>query len=201
MPPRLKSSILLVTSAAAMWAAQNRSFPQSPQADTATVTHVGPATIYPDPSTTPGATNPNVTQDKIQQTICVQGFTKTIRPPVTVTNKIKKQQMKAYHDTVPQSTPLPVLGKTADTSKCIEHSADPRCYELDHLISLELGGCPDCVTNLWPEPYNPKPGAHEKDKVENFLHSQVCSGAITLQEAQQAIVGDWYKVYKDKHLH
>lgn len=156
--------------------------------------------IYPNPSLTPGATNPNVSQDNIQQTICVKGFTKTIRPPVSVTNQIKKQQMLAYHDRSRQSPALPMKGRTADTSKCVDHSNDARCYELDHLISLELGGCPDCVTNLWPQPYSPKPGAHEKDKVENFLHNQVCSGAMTLQEAQRQIVQDWYKVYRDNHL-
>ena len=201
MSPRLNWAGWLLTSAAAMFAAHNHSLSQAPQAETATATHAGSATIYPDPSITPGATNPNVTQDNIRQTICVQGFTKTIRPPVAVTSKIKSQQLKAYHDTVPQSPPLPVVAKKADTSKCVEHSADPRCYELDHLISLELGGCPDCVSNLWPEPYNPKPGAHEKDKVENFLHRQVCSGAITLDEAQHEIVQDWYKVYQGNHLH
>ena len=48
-------------------------------------------------------------------------------------------------------------------------------YEIDHLISLELGGAND-ITNLWPQPYFPKPGAKEKDTVENWLHRQVCSG-------------------------
>jgi hypothetical protein len=196
--PTLRWRILLLASAAAILAVHNQSLSRAPQARTAIA---GPAAIYPDASVTPGATNPNVTEDNIEQTICVQGFTKTIRPQVAITNRIKRQQMKAYHDTVSQSPPLPVVGKRADTSKCVDHSADRRCYELDHLISLELGGCPDCLTNLWPEAYNPKPGAHEKDKVENFLHRQVCSGAMTLDEAQHEIVQDWYKVYEDNHLH
>lgn len=46
--------------------------------------------------------------------------------------------------------------------------------------------------NLWPELYRPKPGAHEKDEVENQLHKEVCNGDITLQRAQRIIVEDWY---------
>jgi hypothetical protein len=65
--------------------------------------------------------------------------------------------------------------------------------EVDHFIPLELGGSND-ITNLWPEPYG-APGAHEKDRVENYLHEQVCSGALALADAQQMIVNDWYAVY------
>jgi hypothetical protein len=75
----------------------------------------------------------------------------------------------------------------------------PADYEEDHFISLELGGNPRDPRNLWPEAYNPKPGAKEKDQVENYLHKRVCSGAMTLQEAQQAIITDWYRVYLQIH--
>lgn len=67
-------------------------------------------------------------------------------------------------------------------------------YEIDHLISLELGGSND-TKNLWPQPYFPKPGAKEKDVVENWLHRQVCTGKISLPDAQKQISTDWYKVY------
>jgi hypothetical protein len=52
------------------------------------------------------------------------------------------------------------------------------CCEVDHLISLELGGSND-IKNLWPEPYLPRPGARQKDVLENWLHKQVCSGKDT----------------------
>ena len=55
--------------------------------------------------------------------------------------------------------------------------------EIDHLISLELGGSND-IKNLWPQP-GPIPNA--KDKLENKLHAQVCSGQITLKYAQEKI--------------
>ena len=72
-------------------------------------------------------------------------------------------------------------------------------YELDHLIPLDLGGCPDCSENLWLEPYAPQPGARQKDEVEAYLHKQVCHGSISLDAAQKAIAGDWYKVYLEMH--
>jgi hypothetical protein len=68
------------------------------------------------------------------------------------------------------------------------------CCEVDHLISLELGGASD-PKNLWPQPYSPKPGAHEKDWLENELHKEVCSGKITLADAQKEIAADWYAAY------
>jgi hypothetical protein len=69
-------------------------------------------------------------------------------------------------------------------------------FELDHLIPLELGG-DNLVENLWPEPAEPRPGFHEKDKVENFLHKQVCSGAMSLAEAQRIIATDWLTFSKN----
>jgi hypothetical protein len=69
-------------------------------------------------------------------------------------------------------------------------------YEIDHLISLELGGTND-QANLWPQPYAPKPGAKEKDLVENWLHRVVCKGQMSLTDAQAAIANDWYQLYVD----
>ncbi len=46
-----------------------------------------------------------------------------------------------------------------------------------------------------PELASPKPGFHEKDKVENYLHDQVCSGAIDLKQAQIEIATNWLNVY------
>lgn len=127
---------------------------------------------FPDRGCTPGATNPAVTQTNIQTTICVSGYTATIRPPVSYTNPLKAELMRSY-------------GLTGASS----------AYELDHLISLELGGNPKSPSNLWPEAYLPVPGAHEKDKVENYLHSQVCGGQMTLAAAQKVIATDWLSVW------
>lgn len=59
----------------------------------------------------------------------------------------------------------------------------PGEYEVDHLISLELGGS-NSQKNLWPER---QPGARSKDQVENALHAAVCEGAIALRRAQSKI--------------
>lgn len=67
-------------------------------------------------------------------------------------------------------------------------------YELDHLIPLELGGDND-NRNLWPQPAEPFPGFNQKDELENVLHERVCSGAMSLFEAQRGIAADWVAMY------
>lgn len=127
----------------------------------------------PDKACTPGETDPNVTQDNILKTICVSGYTKTVRPSVSYTQPLKFKIMQEYGDT--------------DSSKN---------YELDHLISLELGGSPTSEANLWPEPYNITYNAREKDRVENYLHREVCSGKMSLKDAQLKISNNWKEIYK-----
>jgi hypothetical protein len=117
------------------------------------------ATIRASPVLTPGALNPNVTQANIHETICVRGWTKTVRPPVEYTNALKVEQMREYGET-----------------------GDPSDYQEDHLISLELGGDPRDPRNLWPEPY---PRAAKVDTIENELNAQVCSGELSLADAQR----------------
>ncbi|HUJ56749.1 MAG TPA: hypothetical protein VLW49_12250 [Gaiellaceae bacterium] len=114
--------------------------------------------ILADPTRTPGVLNPNVTQANIRSTICKRGWTETIRPPESYTEALKAKQMKQYGETGPMSG-----------------------YQEDHLISLELGGNPTDPRNLWPEPY---PRAGDVDKIEDELNSEVCSGKLTLAQAQ-----------------
>jgi hypothetical protein len=68
---------------------------------------------------------------------------------------------------------------------------NPSDYEEDHLIPLELGGDGYSPANLWPEPRYGTHTASEKDAVENYLHGMVCSGGVTLAEAQTAIARNW----------
>lgn len=175
-------------------------------AQRATYRHDGPA-LLPDSAVSPGATNPSVTQATIQKTACVSGWTKTVRPPDSKTDKQKLAIMAIYGDTRPQLPKLALVRKRAkngslqkkgswDVAKCVAFSDDPNCYELDHLISLQLGGAPDDARNLWPEPYWPEPGARQKDVVETWLKRQVCAGKMPLAEAQREIGGDWYAVFQ-----
>jgi hypothetical protein len=108
---------------------------------------------------TPGILNPDVTQATIGSTICVAGWTRTIRPPVGYTNALKRKQMRAYGEHGPTSA-----------------------YQEDHLISLEVGGDPTDPRNLWPEPY---PRASAMDQIENEINHDICSGKITLAEGQR----------------
>jgi hypothetical protein len=132
----------------------------------------------PDTACTPGAIDPRVTQANIASTICTRGYTATVRPSTSVTDRIKRDQMTAY-------------------SLQGQRLAD---YELDHLISLELGGAPAAVANLWPEPWTGDSNAHQKDAVENYLHEQVCSGSMQLADAQRMIATDWRSVYASRSL-
>jgi hypothetical protein len=114
--------------------------------------------ILADPVRTPGVLNPDVTQATIGSTVCVQGWTRTVRPPTDYTSALKLRQMRAYGET-----------------------GSPSDYQEDHLISLELGGHPTDARNLWPEPY---PRAAQVDAIENELNDEVCRGSLTLVEAQ-----------------
>jgi hypothetical protein len=71
----------------------------------------------------------------------------------------------------------------------------PYAHEVDHLISLEIGGSND-IRNLWPEPYAGKWGARTKDQVENALHDLVCAGKLPLKAAQQIEAANWVLAYK-----
>ncbi len=121
----------------------------------------------PDQACTPGAVFAEATKEQI----CTPGYSKSVRD-------------------VSQSTKDDVYAEYGITHH------EPFEYEVDHLVALELGGSND-IANLWPEPAEPRPGYHEKDKVENYLHDQVCSGAMSLQEAQALIANDWLSVYNN----
>ena len=120
----------------------------------------------PDPLCTPGAIFPDATVEQI----CTPGYSSSVR---NVSTSTKDQVYASYG--------------------IASHS--PGEYEVDHLISLELGGSND-ISNLFPEAAEPRPGFHEKDQVENWLHNQVCTGAIPLLQAQQEIATNWLAVYQ-----
>jgi hypothetical protein len=119
-----------------------------------------------DTDCTPGDIFPSATKDQI----CEPGYSRKVR---AVTTSTKNKVYASY----------------GITSRLAGE------YEVDHLVSLELGGSND-ISNLWPEAAEPKPGFHEKDVVENYLHDQVCNGAISLEEAQIQIATNWLTVYQ-----
>jgi hypothetical protein len=124
----------------------------------------------PDAHCTPGALNPRVTQATIHKTICRRGYSSSIRPSSSVTEPEKLASMRAYG---------------------FHRSA--RYYEYDHLISLELGGAANDSRNLWPETGG---SPNRKDTEENYLHTRVCDGRMTLARAQRIVGLDWVTFYK-----
>ena len=120
----------------------------------------------PDSACTPGAILSTGTKDAI----CKSGYASSVR---NVPTSEKNQDYSEYG--------------------IAHHSAGQ--YEVDHLVSLELGGSNE-ISNLWPELASPTPGFHQKDQVENYLHDQVCSGNISLSEAQTEIATNWLDVYQ-----
>ena len=99
--------------------------------------------------------------------ICKSGYPATVR---SVTTAEKQQAAAEYHYTGPSSG-----------------------VEYDHLISLELGGSND-LTNLWPEPIAE---AHVKDRLENYLHAQICAGKMQLPDVQKRIATNWIQLWSD----
>jgi hypothetical protein len=110
--------------------------------------------------------NPVVTQATIDQTICVPGWTKTVRPSARYTARIKIKLIRELE-----------LPKELLTD-----------FELDHRIPLALGGAPSAPRNLELQPWDE---AGEKDAIEACLSRAVCAGKIGLDEARRRIWGDW----------
>ena len=126
-----------------------------------------PTRIYPDKTLTPGVTRP-VTMNEL----CTPNSTKAAR---NVTEAMKKEVFERYGF---------VKGKYK-----------PGDYEIDHFISLELGGSND-IKNLWPQPYAGEWGARKKDVVETALHRCICNAQLSVEQAQHIIVTDWVAQYK-----
>ena len=110
--------------------------------------------------------NPAVTQATIDQTICVPGWTKTVRPSARYAARIKIELIRELE-----------LPKELLTD-----------FELDHKIPLALGGAPSVPRNLELQPWDE---AGEKDAIEACLSRAVCAGRIGLDEARRRIWGDW----------
>ena len=136
----------------------------------------------PNPRLTPGAVDPAVTPHNLQSTVCVKGYTATVRPDKRFTNQLKREQMRQYG----------------------YEDANPQHYEEDHLIPLNIGGNPSDVRNLWPQPRYGAWSADQKYDLEFVAYKLVCSGQLDLKEAQQRIAHNWidaYQAWVPSHLH
>jgi hypothetical protein len=130
----------------------------------------------PNLALTPGLVNPNVTQANIRSTICVLGWTKTVRPPVTYTNALKYSQLHSGYN--------------------LDGDTNMKNYEEDHIVPLEVGGHPSDPRNLFPEPRNIRLSSYLKDQLENQMHRLVCAGQLSLRVAQSVFLTNWEKGYQ-----
>lgn len=134
----------------------------------------------PDHERTPGAINAAATQDNLATTVCKPGWAKSVRPPSAYTSALKIAQLFEYG--------------YADR--------DPKHYQEDHLVPLELGGAPRDPRNLWPQPNvailadGTEVGSQEKDDLEDELHARVCAGTVSLDETQRAMARDWIAAWE-----
>lgn len=171
-PPRVASPTPTAAAALAVGPGPQKVYTVQPQPPAGSCRTRGAGTYpLPDPVCTPGAVSPAVTQANIHQTICVKGYTATIRPPLAVTGPEKRANAKAYGGRQNLAT-----------------------AELDHLVPLGLGGDPNDPRNLWVEP-NDNPHAtstrNAKDRVEAAAMTAVCDGRLPLGGAQAAMATDW----------
>jgi Protein of unknown function (DUF3761) len=126
--------------------------------------------VLPDRRCSPGAYDSAVTQANIQSTICVSGYTATVRKvPASEKSAVYKEYGIAHHA--------------------------PYSYEVDHIVSLELGGS-NSIANLYPEAYANPNGARVKDRLENAMHAAVCAGTLALKTAQREISSNWLATYR-----
>lgn len=131
----------------------------------------------PDRACTPGVLNPRLTPAEL----CARGFsTKSIRPPTSYTDTLKKRLMASYG----QVGTNPSTGRPWSTAD----------VELDHLVSLEDLGHPWSPLNLWPEPRRAtgvEPNADEKDQVETAVHRMICADPTHAAEYAARLAADW----------
>lgn len=128
----------------------------------------------PDRQTTPGATNPAISQEQYLELCHSKNWTRPYRPSVSFTNSLKKLHMTRYGYRL----------------------ADIHSYEEDHLVPLCLAGAPQAPANLWPQPLFGEWSAVRKDALEAKLCRLACEGKIRLEDAQREIATDWIGAFK-----
>jgi hypothetical protein len=152
----------------------------------------------PDPTKTPGAILGTVPDDQVASCLSDKtGSNVQANDPITVELVCTPGYSKCIRN-VPQAEKGAVYQSYSLAGNHTGYCDVKQGCEVDHLISLELGGSND-ETNLWPQPYQGTDwNAHVKDQLENYLHAQVCAGNIALDQAQREIAKDWIASYKKR---
>ena len=121
----------------------------------------------PDPGCTPGGYFPGATRS----VICRSGYSASVRH---VRESTKDKVYAGYG---------------------IAHQS-PGTYEIDHLVPLEAGGS-NQIADLFPQPASPRPGFHEKDRLENSIRDRVCDDGQALRPLRRRVAKDWVALYRD----
>jgi len=159
---------------------------------------IGAATLATHPKTDNSVYQPPL-PTKTSQCVATAGIEdKACTPGAVIASATKAQICKPGYSSSVRNVPESEKNQVYAAYGIATHTTGQ--YEVDHLISLELGGSND-ISNLWPELANPTPGFHQKDQVENYLHKQVCDGKLSLKQAQQEIATDWLRVYETAVVH
>jgi hypothetical protein len=131
----------------------------------------------PDHRCTPGLLNPRLTPAQL----CAPGFsTKTIRPPASYTDELKRRLMVAYGQ--------------VGTNPLTRRPWSAADVELDHLVPLEDLGHPWSPLNLWPQPRRStgaEPNSDEKDQVETVVHRMICADQAHAADYAARLAADW----------
>ena len=130
----------------------------------------------PDHARTPGALNADVTQENLQQTVCVVGWTDSIRPSKSYIRKLRREQMRE-------------LGQPGTAS-----------YHEDHIVPLCAGGHPSDARNLWPQRLRGKWNDNDKSQLERSVCRRLSRCDITLDAAQAIFLApnwreEWVKFF------
>lgn len=125
--------------------------------------------VAADPRVAFGVANPAVTDATARSTVCVDGWTKTVRPPASWTDKLKRAE-------------LPAGAAMAD-------------FELDHVLPIEDGGAPRDAANLRLQRWTGPDGARAKDVLETSVHRRLCAGTLTLAQGRAELAA-WIRAHR-----
>ncbi len=133
-----------------------------------------PPPYFPDNATTPGLANRKVTQGNINKTICNARWLKAQQPSAGYLDKEKNRQL----------------------ARVTFANTDPKAFEEDHRIPIELGGHPRDAKNLWPQSTTIEWNAAAKNKLETYVHGEVCAKRMKLADARAIFQRDWTDVFR-----
>jgi hypothetical protein len=148
--------------------------PATPEAATAPAERTAPPARRSPFQEPPGELSAAVTQANVNTTICVPGWTATVRPSTSYTQGLKRVML----------------------TRAGLRPADAIKYELDHFMPFAVGGHPRSEDDLWLQRSDSAWNARHKDRLERRLQVMVCAGEISLHTATTAVRHDWHTAYR-----